>query len=180
MDKDQNSYIYDNHSKDFILGLYVKYKSGMNKIAFSILNDWHEAEDAVEETFINIARNYVKIINSEEYEVKKYIIVTVSNASYKILDKKKANIYSDIDMIEEYSPPSACAEEIAISEISYNELKNSIDGLNPRYRQILSMKNEGYNNKEIAEKLNVKPGTIRVMLMRIRSYLKEGGLQDEW
>lgn len=171
--EDKKHFIYDIRSKDFILGLYVKYRSQMKKIAFSILNDWHEAEDAVEEAFIKIAKNYIKIINSKDYEIKKYIIVTVSNTSYKILDKKKANIYSDIGIIDEHSPPSACAEEMALSEISYNELKSVIDELSPRYKQILNMKNEGYNNKEIAEELNVKPGTIRVMLMRIRSYLNK-------
>ena len=41
------------------------------------------------------------------------------------------------------------------------------------------MKHEGYSNKEISEKLNVKIDTIRVMLMRIRAYLKRGGLKDE-
>jgi len=30
----------------------------------------NEAEDAVEEAFINIARNYEKIFDSEDYEIK--------------------------------------------------------------------------------------------------------------
>jgi RNA polymerase sigma-70 factor (ECF subfamily) len=179
MDRGKKDFVYDRHSKDFIIELYIKYREEMIKISFSKLNDWHEAEDAVEEAFINIAKNYSKIINSKDYEIKKYIIVTVTNTSYKILNKKKANIYSDIEIIEEHSPPSACAEEIAISEVSYKELKKSIDELSPRYKQILNMKHEGYSNKEISEKLNVKIDTIRVMLMRIRAYLKRGGLKDE-
>ena len=180
MDIDKKDFIYDRHSKDFIIELYIKYREEMIKIAFSKLIDWHEAEDAVEEAFINIAKNYSKIINSKDYEIKKYIIVTVTNTSCKILNKKKANIYIDMKIAEEHSPSSTCAEEIAISEASYKELKNCIDELSPRYRQILSMKHEGYSNKEISERLNVKTDTIRVMLMRIRTYLKKEGLKDEW
>jgi len=44
------------------------------------------------------------------------------------------------------------------------------------------MKYMGYSNNEIAEELNVKAGTIRVMLLRIRLSLKkskEGSLNDE-
>ena len=178
----KKTYIYDKRAKDFILKLYNKYRIQMLKLAFSKFNDWHEAEDAVEEAFINIAKNYKKIINSESYEVKKYIIVTVNNISYNILSKKDRNIYCDTDIIEEYSTPTGSAEEIAISQFSYDEIKSSIDILNPRQRQILNMKSMGYSNKEIAEKLNVKTDTIRVMLLRIRTYLKkakEGSLNDE-
>ena len=134
MNSDKKAFIYNKFAKDFILELYNKYRQDMLKLAFSKLNDWHEAEDAVEEAFINIAKNYKKIINSESYEVKKYIIVTVNNISYNILSKKDRNIYCDIDIIEEYSTPSSSAEEIAISQITYDELKYSIDILNPRQK----------------------------------------------
>jgi|LAHS01.1.fsa_nt_gb RNA polymerase sigma-70 factor (ECF subfamily) len=182
MNKEKEAFIYDKCARAFILELYNKYKEDMLKLAFSKLNDWHEAEDAVEEAFINIANSYRNIIDSESYEIKKYIIITVTNMSYNILNKRNRNIYSDVNIIEEYSPPCNSAEEIAISEISYDELMHSIDILNPRQRQILNMKYMGYSNKEIAEKLNVKTDTIRVMLVRIRNILKkskEGSLNDE-
>lgn len=181
MNKDKEAFIYDKRARDFILELYNKYREDMLKLAFSKLNDWHEAEDAVEDAFTNIAYNYRNIIDSESYEIKKYIIITVSNISYNILNKRNRNIYSDIDIIEEYSPPCNSAEEIAMLQVSYDELKHSIDILNSRQRQILNMKYMGYNNKEIAEKLNVKTDTIRVMLLRIRNYLKkakEGSSND--
>ena len=173
MNRDKKAFIYDKHARDFISELYNKYNEDMLKLAFYRLNDWHEAEDAVEEAFINIANSYRNIIYSESYEIRKYIITTVNNISYNILNKKNRNICSDIDIIEEYSPPCNSAEEIAISEISYDELKHSIDVLNPRQKQILNLKYMGYSNKEIAEEINVKSGTIRVMLLRIRSSLKK-------
>ncbi|WP_313345899.1 sigma-70 family RNA polymerase sigma factor [Sedimentibacter sp.] len=182
MGRDKKAFIYDNHTKDFILGLYDKYREGMLKLAFSKLNDWHDAEDAVEESFINISRNYEKIIDSKDYEIKKYIVNTVINTSYKILDKKNRNICSDIDTIEEHSPLIDSAEEVAVSEISYDELKCSVDRLSPRFRLILNMKYAGYNNKEIAEELDVNADTVRVMLFRIKATLKkskEGNLNEE-
>jgi len=87
-----------------------------------------------------------------------------------------------MDAIEEYSTTVDSAEEIALSEISYDELKSSVDELNPRYKLLLNMKYMSYSNREIAEKLNVKEGTVRVMLLRIRASLKkskEGSLNDE-
>jgi RNA polymerase sigma-70 factor (ECF subfamily) len=182
MNRDKKAFIYDKHARDFISELYNKYKEDMLKLAFYRLNDWHEAEDAVEEAFINIANSYRNIIDSESYEIRKYIITTVNNISYNILNKRNRNICSDIDIIEKYSPPSNSAEEIAISQITYDELNHFIEILNPRQRQILNMKYMGYGNKEIAEKLNVKTDTVRVMLLRIRNVLKkskEGSLNDE-
>ncbi len=181
MNKGNKPFIYDKFSNDFILKLYDKYREAMLRLAFSKLNDWHEAEDAVEEAFINIARNCNKIIDSENYEIKKYLVNTVVNTSYKILDKKNRNICTDRDEFEGYSPPVDSAEEAAVSEILYDELKCSIDELKPRYRLVLNMKYMGYSNKEIAEELNVKDGAVRVMLLRIRSSLKKsknGGLTE--
>ncbi len=182
MDKEKKSFIYDKRVRDFILKLYDKYREGMLRLAFSKLNDWHEAEDAVEEAFINVAKNYETIIDSEEYKIKKYLVNTVINTSYKILDKNKRNDYGNMNAIEEYSQYADSAEEIALSEISYDELKSTVDELNPRYKLILNMKSMGYSNKEIAEELNVKSGTVRVMLLRIRSSLKrskEGSCNEE-
>lgn len=182
MDKNKEAFIYYENSRGFILKLYNKYRIQMLKLAFSKLNDWHEAEDAVEEAFINIAKNYKKIIDSESYEIRKHIITTVNNISYNILNKKSRSICTEIDIIEEYSTPSSSAEEIAISQITYDEIKYSIEILNPRQRQILNMKYMGYSNKEIAQKLNVKTDTVRVMLLRIRNILKKskGGKSKWW
>jgi len=151
MRKEKKAFIYDKRTKDFVLGLYDKYREGMIKLSFSKLNDWHEAEDAVEETFIIIARNYDKIIDSEDYEIKTYMVNTVINTSYKILAKKDRNICSDTDTIKEHLPSGDSAEEIAVSEISYDELKCSVDELSPRYKLILNMKYMGYSNNEIKD-----------------------------
>lgn len=183
MGKDKKAFIYDERSKKFILEIYDKYREGMLRLAYSKLNDWHDAEDAVEESFINIARNYEKIINSNDFEIKKYIVRTVTNTSYKIIDKKSRIDCSDADTIEKHSPLIDSAEEIALSDISYDELKYSVDELNPRCRLLLNMKYMGYSNKEIAEELDVNADTIRVMLFRIRAALKkskkEGNLNEE-
>lgn len=181
MDNNNEAFLYDENSRDFILKLYNNHRIEMLKLAFSILNDWHEAEDAVEDAFINIAKNYKKIIDSDDYEIKKYLVVTVNNISYNILRRKKREICRDENIVEEYLLNNS-AEEIAISEISYDDLKSSLDKLNPRQKQILNMKYMGYSNKEIAKELNVKDGTIRVTLMRIKIFFKnskEGSLNHE-
>jgi len=183
MGRDKNTFIYDERAKQFILEIYDKYREGMLRLAYSKLNDWHDAEDAVEESFINIARNYEKIIDSKDCEIKKYIVRTVTNTSYKIIDKKSRIDCSDADTIEKHSHLVDSAEEIALSEISYDELKHAIDKLDPRFRLILNMKFIGYSNKEIAEELDVNTDTIRVMLFRIRAALKklkkEGNLNEK-
>ncbi|WP_312700634.1 sigma-70 family RNA polymerase sigma factor [Sedimentibacter sp.] len=183
MGRDKKAFIYDERAKQFILEVYDKYREGMLRLAYSKLNDWHDAEDAVEESFINIARNYEKIIYSKDCEIKKYIVRTVTNTSYKIIDKKSRIDCSDADIIEKYLPLVDSAEEIALSDISYDKLKYSVDKLNPRFKIVLNMKYMGYSNKEIAEELDVNADTIRVMLFRIRAALKkskkEGNLNEE-
>ncbi len=177
----EKPFSFDKHSKEFICGLYGKYRKEMIRLAYSKLNDWHEAEDAVEEAFIKVAKNYQKLINSEDYEVKKYLVNTVVNTSYKILDKKNADYCGDMYTFEDNLSFVEGAEDTVFSDISYDDLKFYVDKLKPRSRLLLNMKSMGYSNREIAEELNVKPDSIRVMLLRIRESFKnfkEGDLNE--
>lgn len=180
MGRIKKAFIYDRQTSEFITGIYEKYRVKMIKLAFSILNDWHEAEDAVEEAFINIARNSGKLIDSEEYQISTYLVNTVRNTSLKILVSKSKHVYSEEEM-EKHSSVCESAEEIAMSGFSYHELKDIVEELNPRFKLLLNMKYMGYSNKEISHELDVKADTVRVMLMRIRASLRktEGGSINE-
>ena len=55
------SLIDDDDDKDRFEELYKKYRIGMYKIAFSILHNNEDAEDAVHEAFLCIANKFQKI-----------------------------------------------------------------------------------------------------------------------
>lgn len=98
--------------KDKFEELYRLYRQDMYKVAYSILKNSADAEDAVHEAFWSIANNFERVCKISRQEIKAYIVIIVKNASIDIYNKnsKKAkhsvelldNTPVDIDLLEQY------------------------------------------------------------------------------
>ena len=69
--------------------LYENYKQLLYNLAFSILNNHHDAEDAVQETFIKIADTFTKILQIPCNELTSYIVIICRNISINKYNKNK-------------------------------------------------------------------------------------------
>ena len=70
--------------------IYDSYAKLLFYISFRIVNNVSDAEDAVNEAFLNFFNNYYEVKN-----IKYYLVTSVKNISYNILIKKnKQNIIS--------------------------------------------------------------------------------------
>lgn len=83
--------------------IYDSYAKLLFYISFRVVNNVSDAEDAVNEAFLNFFNNYYEVKN-----VKYYLVSSVRNISYNILIKKnKENIISidekNIDVIDNSS-----------------------------------------------------------------------------
>ena len=61
--------------------IYSKYKNFLFNTAISVLNDYHDAEDALQNILFVIAKNIDKIDTDNENKLKSYLRVVVKNAS---------------------------------------------------------------------------------------------------
>lgn len=62
------------------------------------------------------------------------------------------------------------------ANVFVDQLEHFLNRLRPQDRQILEMRMQGYNNLEIAEKLNVSDRKIRRLMERVRGLAEQEGL----
>lgn len=74
-----------------ICRLYELYEKKMYIVAFSILKNQWQAEDAVSEAFIKIIRHREKFADLESDETKRYIICLIQNTAIDIYRKNKTD-----------------------------------------------------------------------------------------
>ena len=65
--------------------LYTEYREWMGAIAFSILNNKQDAEDAVHNAFVKVAENIKKVGDPYSPKTKAYIVTIISTAIFRTI-----------------------------------------------------------------------------------------------
>jgi RNA polymerase sigma factor (sigma-70 family) len=145
--------------------LYNQYSKAMYNIAYRILNSREDAEDILQETFVECFRN----LDSFRFEstfgawLKKIII----NKCINQLKKKKIDL-----TLRETLPVTVYEEE---EEITYETAKifKGIEKLPDGYRVILTLYLlEGYDHSEISQILGISESTSKSQYSRAKEKLR--------
>jgi RNA polymerase sigma factor (sigma-70 family) len=156
--------------------LYVRYSKTMYNTCLRMLNNVAEAEDVLQESFIEAFKNLERF----EYRTSfggwlKQICI---NRSINQLKKRKIE-WVDMEKTAVYE--YADEKQIDETEITMQveSVKKAIMKLPDGYRTVLNLYlMEGYDHEEIAEILNVAESTTRTQYMRAKQkllqLLKEG------
>lgn len=152
--------------------IYVKFKGLMYHIAYDILNNRQDAEDAVHNAFVKIAENIAKIDDPECPKSKAFIVT--------ITETKAIDIYR----LKQRHPVVQLDENTVGIEVAYtgsSDLAKCVASLPPRYRHILALKyRHGYDNHEIARIMNISlANAIKLdqrAKARLRSLCEEEGI----
>ena len=152
---------------------YYEYKGLLHYIAKKILQDEHRAEDAVQEAFLRIAKNFHKVGNIKTTSTKNFFILITRRVCLNLLERE-----------EKFS--TATEEEISFFENSYTpgSLPDSFAGEAELIRQILSLPESmrsvlylqavyGFNAKETANLLGISVGAVWKRTSRARVILKK-------
>lgn len=145
--------------------LYDLHHVQVEQTAMRILKDQHDAEDAVQNTFLQIIKHFHKVYEIPCENLPFWIISIVKNEALMILRKKKRIVYlEDWDGFVE--------ETEYISE--YRELVQLFSRLPETYRAALEMKFLlDYSGKEIAQRLGISETAVNTRISRGRALLKE-------
>lgn len=145
--------------------IYEQNHVRMEQVAISLLKNQHDAEDAVQNSFVQIIRHFRKLLKIPCEEVPFWIIAIVKNEARMVLRKKKKVV-----MVEEID----YFEESIDAHISYTELVDLVAKLPDVYRAVLEMKALlGYSDKEIAEKLGISETAVSSRATRARAILRK-------
>ena len=144
--------------------IYHEYRKRMVSVAYSILHNSEDAEDAVHETFIRIAKNMKAIDDPRSKKTSAYVITAAKNkrACEHIFTGDIGNLTDE-----------RFFEKMSLTE-SYKEIVNAVELLNETYRDVMyyhfvcDMK-----IKDIADLLGEKPSAVQQKLIRGKKKLLE-------
>jgi len=154
--------------------LYERYSKAMYNTCLRMLNNVAEAEDVLQESFIEAFKNLQRFEQRTSFGgwLKQICI----NRSINQLKKRKAD-WIDIEHIAD-SADEQPVDEVEIA-LQVDAVKKAIMKLPDGYRTVLNLYLlEGYDHEEIAEILQVAESTTRTQYMRAKQkllqFLKEG------
>jgi RNA polymerase sigma-70 factor (ECF subfamily) len=167
--------------------IYNKYKNMMHNVAFKVLNNTQDAEDAVHEAFLKLARNIPKVESISCKKTETFLVILCRSASIDIYrknkkERNKADIGEDNDMGSIKAAPALDTLGELISTEGYNRLIELIYELGDTYRDTIALRFIlEWSNNEIADFLGINKNTVEVRINRGRAKLIEMlGKEEEY
>lgn len=150
--------------------LYELYEQKVYYVAFTVLNNIQQAEDAVQETFIALYENLETLQGFDTQDLSRYILRVAKNKAIDSYRKNKRHV----TFLEEYrkEPQELTDENIEKweeREISEIQIDSLLTVLNESYRQVFKYKvfyNLSY--QEISRLLGITEATVRKQFERAR------------
>lgn len=142
------------------------YGNTLYRLAYSYMKNMHDAEDVVQEVFIQLLKN-INIFENTEHKKSWLICVTRNICKNKLKSswfKKKEDLI-EMPYYDEYKDTTVL---------------DTVMRLPLKYREIIFLYYyEGYKTAEISEITNQKESTVRSLLHRARNILKKS-LKEEY
>jgi RNA polymerase sigma-70 factor (family 1) len=152
--------------------IFKKYNKKVYYFAFSYLKNREEAEDVVQEVFMNLWR-YRNQIN-EYYVFSKYLF----KITYTTTCKKFRKQASDKKQMEEVMRNCISEDNSTNLDIEYNNLLETanslIEKMPSRQKKIfLLCINEQLTTEQVAQQLNISKKTVENYLSKVKTSLKK-------
>jgi len=154
--------------------LYERYRDRIYGFAMTCLHSSHDAEDAVQDIFLRVARSAARYEPDNKFKAWIFMIAInrirtiVSRESRQIEKMKQAKtLYFNLEQAKQSS------EHISRQLIARDQLKQLLGTLPADMRAMLLLKElEGMNTRTIAEIMGVTQENVRVRIHRARKKLR--------
>lgn len=159
------------------------YKSNVYAVAFAMLKNKEDAEDATQQALITIWRNIHHLKKVEAFETWLYHIaytrslnILKSRSHYEVAENDSDDIYTSEVEENELSLPSEYAEREDLRE----RLFRIIDSLSAVQRETIVLYYfDDKNVTEISEIMDCSEGTVKSRLYHARNYIKNSITEQE-
>ena len=147
--------------------LYKLYAKAMYNVALRILNYEEEAEDVLQEAFLDAFNRIADFRQETTFGL--WLKQIVINRSINYLRKRKMEMVSVDSVADVADEPAADFEE---AHLKVEAIKSAMAELPDGYRVVLSLYLfEGYDHEEIAHILKITENTSRTQYMRAKRKL---------
>lgn len=164
------SLIDEPDDKEKFAEIFRSYGNMMFSKAMSVLHNTALAEEAVQESFLKIAKNISKISEPNCSKTAAFIVIIVRNTA---LDMLKSEHINDTEPLDE-SIPDISSDTLSriISNDGYNALLNAVNGLDSIYSDVLMLKLVyGYDTASISKLMNIPVKTADSRIYRGKKLL---------
>jgi RNA polymerase sigma-70 factor (ECF subfamily) len=157
-----------------LAALVSQYAATLYRVAFSVMRNAADAEDAVQEAFLRVLRHRDSL--SEVRDQRVWLVRIVWNI---VLDRKRrAKTRPETDDVSELArvlPASGLsAEERAAAAQHHAKVLACVEQLPPKERQVLMLSAfEELNSVEIASVLGISESSVRSRLYRARNLMAD-------
>lgn len=153
--------------KDELLNL----QPSLERFAMSLTSNSEDSKDLVQETLLKALTYQDKY--QDDTNLKAWAFTIMKNTFINNYRKavKHSTVLDGTD--NQYLINSRPAQLTPESEFSHNEVSRKINQLEPEFRIPFQMHTSGYKYKEIADKLNLKIGTVKSRIFFSRQKLIE-------
>ena len=163
--------------------LVEKYQKKLYNFGLKICKDSQDAEDLVQESFINVFK-YLKDFR-QETKFKNWMYLIASSVCYKM--RRKSKFAPDRELpLEDYLPEGHTTTDSAIPEWAIEpvdqllnqelseQIKAAVSKLPSDYRLVLVLRDmEGFSTEETAGILKITSANVKVRLHRARLFLRD-------
>lgn len=152
---------------------YYEYKKLLHCIAKNLLHDEHRAEDAVQEAFIRIAKNFHKVGSVKTARTRNFFILITRRICLNILEREEKTSTATEEEMKLFEN-TYTSDWLHNSFVGETELVQSILNLPEIYRNVLYLQAVyGFNGKETANLLGISVDTVWKRTSRARGILEK-------
>lgn len=146
--------------------IYLEHRQTMYYVAFRILQDAHEAEDAVHQAFLRILPRLRKIDEQDCHKTRAYLVIITENAAIDIYRKRRKLIsLEELENLIPSYPSEDAVEKDAILQ--------AIRKLPISYAVVLKLRYaHGHAIEEIAAELDISEENVRQRISRAKKRLQ--------
>lgn len=150
--------------------LYTKFKQDMYYVAFDILKNKEDAEDAVHQSFLKIAEKFTKISSISRNEIKAYIVIISRNTAINLYRKNKDHAERCAELTEDISDNA----DQFFEQAEQSDLVDAIKSLPQMYKDVLFLFYlQEFSAKETAQMLYITENTVRQRALRAKQMIKK-------
>lgn len=150
--------------------LYSAFYKRVYNSCYRVLRDTFEAEDSMQETFLKVFSKLDSYTDSVPFEA--WLVRIAINTSIDRLRKNELDVINLNENIAYDTFDTDDGEDWEFIQNKVEQVKIAIEKLPDQSRLIINLYLiEGYDHEEIAEILNIAPGTSRIQYMRAKQKL---------
>jgi len=155
----------------------IDLEDNLERFALSLTSDREEAKDLLQETYLKALSYRDKFVHYTNLKAWTFTIMKntfINNYRKAMRQNTTMDNTKDLYFLNNVQESGFSSPD---SKYAYDEINKEIEQLDDEFKVPFRMHHQGYKYKEIAEKLNLKIGTVKSRIFFTRKKLMEN-LED--